>query len=53
MLSIGGMVSGPSAAVEVYKYVDSKGRVYLTDRPPRIKVTVNLIREKRSVRFSF
>jgi soluble lytic murein transglycosylase-like protein len=37
MLSIGCMVSGQSAAVEIYKYVDSKGQVYLTDRPPNDK----------------
>ena len=34
MLSIGCMVSEQSAAVEIYKYVDSNGQVYLTDRPP-------------------
>jgi len=34
MLSIGCVASGPSSAVEVFKYVDSKGRVHLTDRPP-------------------
>ncbi len=34
MLSIGCVASGPSAAVEIYKYVDSNGRVHLTDRPP-------------------
>ncbi len=34
MLSIGCMASGPSAALEIYKYVDSQGRVHLTDRPP-------------------
>ena len=34
MLSIGCLASGTSAAVEVYKYVDSQGRVHLTDRPP-------------------
>ena len=34
MLTIGCMASGPSAAVEIYKYVDSQGRVHLTDRPP-------------------
>ena len=33
LLSIGCVASGPSSAVEVYKYVDSKGRVHLTDRP--------------------
>ena len=33
LLSIGCLVSGPSAAVEVYRYVDSNGRVHLTDRP--------------------
>ena len=34
MLSIGCVASEPSEAVEVYRYVDSKGRVHLTDRPP-------------------
>jgi len=34
MLSIGCVASGPSSAVEIYKYVDSNGRVHLTDRPP-------------------
>jgi soluble lytic murein transglycosylase-like protein len=34
MLSIGCAASGPSAALEIYKYVDSSGRVHLTDRPP-------------------
>ena len=34
MLSIGCVASGPSSAVEVYKYVDSNGQVHLTDRPP-------------------
>jgi len=34
MLSIGCMVSGQSAAVEIYRYVDSQGQVHLTDRPP-------------------
>ncbi len=34
LLSIGCLVSGPSSAVEVYRYVDSNGRVHLTDRPP-------------------
>ena len=33
LLTLGCVASGPSAAVEVYKYVDSKGRVHLTDRP--------------------
>jgi hypothetical protein len=33
LLSIGCVASGPSSAVEVYKYVDSKGQVHLTDRP--------------------
>jgi len=33
LLSIGCVASGPSSAVEVYKYVDSKGVVHLTDRP--------------------
>ena len=34
MLSIGFVASGAVSAVEVYKYVDSQGRVHLTDRPP-------------------
>ena len=34
LLSIGCLLSGQSAAVEIYKYVDSQGRVHLTDRPP-------------------
>ena len=34
IFSIGCVASGPSAAIEVYKYVDSQGRVHLTDRPP-------------------
>ena len=34
MLSLGCMASGQSAALEIYKYVDSQGRVHLTDRPP-------------------
>lgn len=34
LLIIGCLVCGPSVAVEVYKYVDSQGRVHLTDRPP-------------------
>ena len=33
LLSISCVASGPSSAVEVYKYVDSKGQVHLTDRP--------------------
>ena len=33
MLSIGCVASGSSSAAEVYKYVDSKGQVHLTDRP--------------------
>ena len=33
LLSIGCVASGPSAAVEVYKYVDSNGQVHLTDKP--------------------
>ncbi len=37
MLSIGCVASGPGAAVEIYRYVDSKGQVYLTDRPPNDK----------------
>ncbi len=34
MLSIGCLAGGPSAALEIYRYVDSKGVVHLTDRPP-------------------
>jgi soluble lytic murein transglycosylase-like protein len=34
LLSIGFLASGPSVAVEVYRYVDSKGQVHLTDKPP-------------------
>ena len=34
MLSIGCAASGPGSAAEIYRYVDSKGRVHLTDRPP-------------------
>ena len=34
LLTLGCVLSGPSAAVEIYKYVDSQGRVHLTDRPP-------------------
>jgi len=34
LLAIGCLISAPSAAVEVYRYVDSQGRVHLTDRPP-------------------
>ena len=34
MLSIGCVASEPSEAVEIYRYVDSQGRVHLTDRPP-------------------
>lgn len=34
LLTMGIAVSGPSAALEIYRYVDSKGRVHLTDRPP-------------------
>jgi soluble lytic murein transglycosylase-like protein len=37
LLSIGCVASGTSSAVEIYKYVDSKGRVHLTDRPPHDK----------------
>jgi soluble lytic murein transglycosylase-like protein len=33
LLSIGCVVSGPSSAGEIYRYVDSNGRVHLTDRP--------------------
>lgn len=34
LLTMGLAVSGPSAALEIYRYVDSSGRVHLTDRPP-------------------
>ncbi len=36
-LSIGCLASGPSSAVEIYKYIDSNGQVHLTDRPPNDK----------------
>ena len=36
-LSIGCLASGPSSAVEIYKYIDSNGQVHLTDRPPHDK----------------
>ncbi len=34
VFSAGLMASGSSAAMEVYKFVDSLGRVHFTDRPP-------------------
>jgi soluble lytic murein transglycosylase-like protein len=34
MLSIGCVASGPGSAGEIYRFVDSKGVVHLTDRPP-------------------
>ena len=34
MLSLGCLASGASSAAEIYRYVDSEGRVHLTDRPP-------------------
>ena len=33
LLSIGCVASGPGSAGEIYRYVDSKGVVHLTDRP--------------------
>ena len=33
-LAAGCLTSGQSAALEIYKYVDSQGGVHLTDRPP-------------------
>ena len=34
LLTVGLVFSDPTAAVEIYRYVDSKGQVHLTDRPP-------------------
>lgn len=34
LLTLGLVFSNPAAAIQVFKYVDSKGRVHLTDRPP-------------------
>ena len=34
LLTVGLVFSNPTAAVEIYRYVDSKGQVHLTDRPP-------------------
>ena len=34
LLPIACLTSGPGSALEVYKYIDSQGRVHLTDRPP-------------------
>jgi hypothetical protein len=34
LLTVGLGFSNPTAAIQVYKYVDSKGVVHLTDRPP-------------------
>lgn len=34
LLAIGCAASGPSAAVEIYRYVDGNGQVHLTDKPP-------------------
>ena len=34
MLPLGCLASGASSAAEIYRYVDSEGRVHLTDRPP-------------------
>ena len=33
-LFIGFLAAGPSVAMEVFKYIDSQGRVHFTDRPP-------------------
>lgn len=33
-LLISGLVASSSVTADVYKYVDSKGHIYLTDRPP-------------------
>ena len=34
LFTVGLVFSNPTAAVEIYRYVDSKGQVHLTDRPP-------------------
>ncbi len=34
LVTFGCLMSGPGAAVEIYKYVDRNGVVHLTDRPP-------------------
>ncbi len=40
LLTVSLVFSQPAAALEVYKYVDSNGRVHLTDRPPNDRYTL-------------
>ena len=55
MLSVGCVASGPGSAVEVYKYVDSNGRVHLTDRPPHngYKLILKAGKKMRMPRINF
>ena len=55
LLSIGCVASGPSSAVEVYKYVDSNGQVHLTDRPThdRYKLIQKAGKKLRMPRINF